>query len=127
MLIIGSCTDEDTVVCLTVYFKPSIHLLNPVGKKIDIWTLKSIPYCILKWWSCALNSVSTWCLKNHPANGCSHLLAIVQVTFHQHYCQAGNYTFSQLMITLCTRNRTLQKAVRMLDTWSLSIIKRVEK
>lgn len=118
---------KNTVLCsITIFFlfvlKPSIC---KSCEETDTWTLKVVGYWIKA--SSTVTSImccqlSLCCMPaSHPANGYSNLLAIEQVTFHQHYCQAG-FTLVYWW-PHCARTRTLQNAVRKLDTCGIFSIK----
>lgn len=93
---IGSCTGQNTVLCsIKTFFlfclKPSIC---KSCEETDTWTLKVVGYCIKASSTvtsvvCCQLSLCWMPARSHPASGYSDLLAIEQVTFHQHYCQAG--------------------------------------
>lgn len=120
---IGSCTDENTVLHSTFCLSASIC---KSCEETDTWTLKAVGYCIKASGTvtsivCCELGLRWMPARSHPASGYSNLLAIEQVTFHQHYCQAGIILVYYWLH--CARTRTLQNAVRKLDTCGLFSIK----
>jgi len=102
-------------VCLLVSKPP---ICKPC-EETDAWTLKAAGYRIKARGTatpvaCCQLSLHWMPPRSHPARGYSGLLAIEQVTFHQHYCRAGITVVDQR--PHCARTGTLQNAVRKLDT-----------